>query len=96
MENARARGRERRYFGLTPLLCGQTASTGALMGVKLDGSNYDDSWSGCTTRFVCEFPNRFASSRLNPGMGVLLCLRPWGRAANEGVDHGAASFGSPP
>ena len=37
-------------------------------------ANYDDSWSGCTTRFVCEFPNRFASSRLQPGMGVLLCL----------------------
>jgi hypothetical protein len=42
--------------------------------------------------FLCEFPDRFASSRLNPGMGLLLCLRPLGRAANEGVDHGAASF----
>ncbi len=50
----------------------------------------------CTTRFVCEFPDRFASSRLNPGMAVLLCLRPWGRAVGGGVDHGAASFGSPP
>src|SRR4029077_66023 len=91
LRGARAR---KTVFGLTPLLCGQTASTGALRGVTLNGSSYNDSWSGCTTWFVCEFPNRFASSRLNLGIGVLLFLRPWGRAANEGVYHGAASFGS--